>query len=113
MQDYEHAIVDYGQAIDLNPQNASTYGNRGNAYYALQDYQRAIADYDRAIDLDPQDTYVYYNRGAVYKQLNQLNLARADFERFLELSNKPQWRSMAEAALRELDATPTPGGDTP
>ena len=52
--DYEKAIEKYDEAIQLDPEYASTYGNRGHSYHALGQYQRAIQDYDEAIRLDPE-----------------------------------------------------------
>jgi tetratricopeptide (TPR) repeat protein len=35
------------------PDNAESYGNRGNAYLALARPDKAIADYTKALKLDP------------------------------------------------------------
>ena len=43
--EYDKAIADYDEAIQLNAQRALTYGNRGNAWYRKGDNDRAIADY--------------------------------------------------------------------
>jgi tetratricopeptide (TPR) repeat protein len=41
----EKAITDFTQAIALDPNNASTYDNRGLVYDKLKQYPEAIADY--------------------------------------------------------------------
>ena len=41
-RDYESAIVDFTEAIRLNPNYAAAYTNRGNAYRAKGDNDRAI-----------------------------------------------------------------------
>ena len=38
------AIDDYTRAIELDPENADTYDNRGLAYVTLSQYQKAIDD---------------------------------------------------------------------
>ena len=43
------------KAIELDPNDASAYGGRGNSYLRLGQYQRAIQDYDKAMQLDPDD----------------------------------------------------------
>jgi len=48
--------VDYDQAIRLDPNDAHTFNNRGNAYAAKKNYARAIADYDQAVRLDPNSS---------------------------------------------------------
>jgi tetratricopeptide (TPR) repeat protein len=65
-EDYPAAIADYNQAIEINPNDAEAYSNRGNAYIDLKDYQRAIADFTKAIEIDPNDADAYYDRGFAY-----------------------------------------------
>ena len=67
--DYQGAIADYDRALELNPQFAQAYYNRGNAKRTLKDYQGAIADYDKAIELNPRFAQAYYNRGVAKSDL--------------------------------------------
>ena len=41
----------YNRAIELDPDLAEAYSNRGHTYHDLGDYEQAIADYNRAIEL--------------------------------------------------------------
>jgi len=53
LHNYQFAINDLNKAIELNPNYATAYMNRGdiyNYYYAI-DRQKAIADYDKVIAL--------------------------------------------------------------
>ena len=52
---YKGAIVDYTNAIEINPKNAFFYYKRGFAEYCLQNYNDAIADHSKSIELDPTD----------------------------------------------------------
>ena len=74
---YENAIHAYDKAIQLAPNDAMPYNNRGGVYYALGQYQRAIEDYTEAIQLDPEDALAYYNRGYAYSLLGQDTKAEA------------------------------------
>ena len=56
-------LTDYDKAIELNPDDAGTYGNRGNTDQVLGNYEDAIADYDKVIELRPNDPGAYNNRG--------------------------------------------------
>ncbi|HZR43009.1 MAG TPA: serine/threonine-protein kinase [Ktedonobacteraceae bacterium] len=82
---YRDVIAAYSRAIDLDPNSALTYNNRGVAYYHLQEYQLAVADYDRAIQLAPNNADAYTNRGVAYRYLQEYRLAIADYNRALQL----------------------------
>ena len=60
---YEEAIKEYNQAIELNPNFAEAYNNRGNAKHELRRYEEAIKDYDQAIELNPNFAEAHNNRG--------------------------------------------------
>ena len=63
---YEKAIADYTKAIELRPDYASAYYNRGKVFLGLKNYEKAIADYTKAIELRPDDASAYDNRGKVF-----------------------------------------------
>ena len=54
LKQYNEAIKDYNQAIELNPQNAEAYSNRGNVKARLKQYTAAIKDYKKAKKLFEQ-----------------------------------------------------------
>jgi tetratricopeptide (TPR) repeat protein len=82
---YDQAIADFTQAIRLDPDNAATYRERGNAYSDKGDYDRAIADYNQAIRLDPNFTLAYTNRGVVYHYKKDYDRAIADYNQAIRL----------------------------
>ena len=48
LKQYNEAIKDYNQAIELNPQmRFCAYNNRGNAKAILKQYNEAIKDYNQ------------------------------------------------------------------
>jgi tetratricopeptide (TPR) repeat protein len=49
----ERAITDYGEAIRLDPGNATNFANRAVAYNARGEYTLAIRDLERSIAIDP------------------------------------------------------------
>ena len=49
--------------IDLAPDDATAYRNRGLSYSDLGQNERAIEDYDKAMKLDPNSAGAYNNRG--------------------------------------------------
>ena len=64
---YDIAITDYTQAIELNPKYAVAYNGRGLAYRAKGDNDRALADYSQAIQLNPKLAVAYNNRANAYQ----------------------------------------------
>ena len=64
--DYDRALQDYTKVIQLNPDDASAYNNRGGAYYLKEEYKPAIVDFTKAIQLKPDYAEAYNNRGVAY-----------------------------------------------
>jgi RNA polymerase primary sigma factor len=51
VEDFQGAVKDFTQAIQLNPNDANAYNMRSSAYTALKDYHRAMEDLQAAIKL--------------------------------------------------------------
>ncbi|MDZ8064139.1 MAG: tetratricopeptide repeat protein [Nostoc sp. DedQUE08] len=67
--DYQEAIENFNQAIELKKDLAVAYSDRCLAYLQLQDYHQAIADCTQAINFAPDNFEAYLNRGvARYRQ---------------------------------------------
>ena len=54
-REFENAIADYSKAIELKPNDFSSYNNRGAAYEDLNLMEQAIADYQKATELEPEN----------------------------------------------------------
>ena len=80
------AIEAYSHAIELNPNNASTYNNRGIAYGEKGDYDRAIGDHNTAIKLNPNLAEPYTNRGAAYDKKGDYDRAIGDYNTAIKLN---------------------------
>ncbi|BDI16094.1 hypothetical protein ANSO36C_18960 [Nostoc cf. commune SO-36] len=85
---YEGAIQDFNQSIELDPQNALAYNRRGDAYYRLGDYEQAQADSSQAILLNPEDANAYFDRGFAFSELNKYKEAIADYNQAIKLNSK-------------------------
>src|SRR5262245_52849608 len=90
-QQCDRAIADYTTAIQLKPDYAEAYNDRGFAYYLKGDFERAIADFTRAIELRPNYPRAYNSRGVVY-MTGGYGAAKSvpDFDRAIEL--QPDFR---------------------
>jgi tetratricopeptide (TPR) repeat protein len=79
--EYDRALQDYEQAIQLNPSNATAYNNRGIIHRIKGEYARAIADYDEAIWLKNGDyPAAYYNRALAHADKGEYELSLRDFD---------------------------------
>ena len=86
MANLEQAILDFSKVIQLDPDNADVYNNRGmmrfrfgasefsrgKANQARELYEKAIEDYTQAIKLNPEDPEAYSNLGAVKSALSAI-----------------------------------------
>ena len=50
-KEYDRAIADFTEAIEIDPKHVSAYNDRGLAHTSKGDYARAIADVTRAVEL--------------------------------------------------------------
>ena len=66
-KEFDKAIADYSQVIDLQPDDANAYAGRGMAYLGSRQWSRAITDYTKAIGLSPQDPNYYIMRATAYE----------------------------------------------
>ena len=51
---FDDAIIDFTQAIEIDTTNFESYYGRGSAYLEIKQYELAIHDFDKAIALNPQ-----------------------------------------------------------
>jgi uncharacterized caspase-like protein len=84
-KDYDKAIAEYTQAIQLDSNYARAYQGRGDAYDEKGDYDRAIADLTQAIRLDPNFANAYIIRGVVYSHKGDIDRAIADYDQAIRL----------------------------
>lgn len=79
------AIDDFNRAVQLFPEHAATYNNRGNLLLALTLAREAIRDFDRAVLLAPGYAAAYANRAGAYDRLGHSEEALRDYTRAIEL----------------------------
>jgi tetratricopeptide (TPR) repeat protein len=87
---YDRAIAAYTAAIELKPDYAEAYNDRGFAHYLKGDGHEAIADFTRAIALRPNYPKAYNSRGVMYMIGGHKAKAVEDFDRAIAL--KPDFR---------------------
>ena len=101
-------MTDLNRALNLDPNIAFAYNNRGWARYELnKNDDAAMTDLNKAIELDPKMPEAYLNRGILYYLLDKRDLAIADFKKVLELTQDPV---MVDHAKRNITIASSSGG---
>jgi tetratricopeptide (TPR) repeat protein len=77
---YDKAIIDFSEAILINPKNPFAFDNRGDAWREKGNYERALADYNEALSIEPTFTSALLNRGITYDLQGDKTRARQDYE---------------------------------
>ena len=86
--DYQGAINDFNNAIQLMPEYQEAFNNRGIVYFNIKSNDEAIRDFTKAIKLDSLYSDAYYNRGTVRNAVNDLQGAMVDLNEALLLNPK-------------------------
>ncbi|MFA5859364.1 MAG: tetratricopeptide repeat protein [Elusimicrobiota bacterium] len=104
MKEYERAIEDYTQVLELEDKNVSAYTNRGNARFLMNKYDEAIQDYDHALVLSPGNAAAYTNRGNAYCKLQQYSIAVENYRKAIELEPKDEvaYENLVETLLMTM-----------
>jgi CHAT domain-containing protein len=79
-QQPEAAIPFYNQILDLKPNSAELWIDRGIAFYQLSQYEAAIADFSQAIQLDENNAQAWTLQGFALYRLERYDQAIAALE---------------------------------
>jgi tetratricopeptide (TPR) repeat protein len=110
----KEAVQAFDKAIQLKPDSAEAYSNRGNALkelgqveHAVASYDDAVASYDQAIQLKPDFAEAYYNRGNGLRDLGRLDEAVASYDMAIRIKPDLAGAYLQLSALKKYQA-----GDT-
>jgi tetratricopeptide (TPR) repeat protein len=83
-------FADYNKAIEIDPNNAIAYNNRGIYLLKNGDKTGALNNFNKAIELNPKLGSAYQNRAFLYNQIGEKEKAQADEKMAQTLeNNKP------------------------
>ena len=85
-QNYQRAISNYNRAININPNFAEAYNNRGNANVMIKNFQQAAQDYQNAINFNRVDSRIHSNLGSVYYMMKDYNSAVREYTNAINLN---------------------------
>ena len=77
-QNFNEAITHYTYSIISNPNESTTYCNRGFAYMKINEEEKAILDFTNAINLNNNYVKAYYRRAMCYSKIKKYKLAYDD-----------------------------------
>lgn len=104
---YEDAIAAYNLALQIQPDLADTWNNRGVVLTRMQRYPEAIASYEQATAIRPHYPDAWNNRGVVLLELQQYQEAIASYEQAIQA--KPDYadawnnRGVAFSKMQEYE----------
>ncbi|XP_072839265.2 tetratricopeptide repeat protein 28 isoform X2 [Pogona vitticeps] len=100
--DFHGAIVLYGEALAVDPQNCILYSNRSAAYIKTQQYEKALDDAIQARLLNPKWPKAYFRQGVALQYLGRHADALAAFASGLAQDPKSLQLlvGMVEAAMK-------------
>jgi tetratricopeptide (TPR) repeat protein len=81
----DKSLREYSIHIELNPNDANAYIERGNIKRRTGDFIGAIEDFNKALKIFPGDAVTYYSRGIARSNFNDFKGAAEDFTKAIEL----------------------------
>lgn len=78
LKDYEGALRDYGETIQLNSDYSQSFFNRANTYADLSRFEEAVDDYDQAIQLGSR--HAHFNKANALVLLGRFDEALQCYE---------------------------------
>ncbi len=99
--DINDAEAAFSKAVELFPDNALVFNNRGMFYQTQNRSEDAIADFSQAISLDSTQLQAHLNRGFTRLNIGELADAQTDFTQAIQLKpdHAPAYALRATAEL--------------
>jgi tetratricopeptide (TPR) repeat protein len=86
---FDQALPLWNQVLEMAPEDAAAWSNRGNVQLVLGDPLAAIADQERAMALEPSNPEPHLNRGIAEEALQRWGAAESDYRWILEPPASP------------------------
>ncbi len=89
LEKYDLALSNLQIADGLNPYNAITYCNLGDAFYGLKDTSQALSYWNKSLEGDYEFADAHLSLGRYYMETGRLNRALAEFTQFPDSKYSP------------------------
>ncbi len=86
MEKFQQAIDEFTLALEQDPHDTRTLGDRGWNYYYRKEYQQALDDFERALKQNPNDTRALHGRGRIHEIFKEYKQALAHYEHIVEVT---------------------------
>ena len=87
MKRYDQAIRCYDKAIELDPEHAGSWNNKGICHRKKGQLEEALVCHGTALTLDPRDVGGWYNKALVQEQLECIQDAKSSYEKYLTVAD--------------------------
>ena len=84
-KNYPEAVKFFDLLIELHPDNADAYSERGVSKLHMNDLKGALSDINKSLDLEPQNAYRYASRAFIKARIGDTEGAIKDYKRAIEL----------------------------
>lgn len=84
--DHKQAEKCFSEAIELNPENALAWHNRGWAYIEQRKYKEALNDFNKAEELNPNSYLPHFGRGWVYDRQKDYAAAIKEYNKVIAIN---------------------------
>jgi tetratricopeptide (TPR) repeat protein len=85
LKQFQKAIADYDRVLSLDPNDATSYHDRGLSKIELGKPYEAISDFSAAINIEKREHNYYEHRADAYMKTQQLGLAIGDLTTAISL----------------------------
>lgn len=102
MKEYSKAKTSYDMALEIDPEDSTTWCHLGNMYAFEGKRALALSSYDRAIQADQKNSNAWNNKGAVFSTLEWPEEALACFNKAVALDprNFDAYMNLAKTYVR-------------
>ncbi|MBY9001331.1 MAG: tetratricopeptide repeat protein [Candidatus Heimdallarchaeota archaeon] len=87
----DKAFTNFNKTIELDPNNAKAFGNRGRIYFEQNKFGKALSDLNKAIELDNKNYLFHHNLANVYFSTQKFDKAIESYEQSIELNPENAW----------------------
>ena len=98
--DFNESIVNFGQAINMQPNFDQAHNNLGNVLKETGKFEEAITSYQRAIELNPNNAGATSNLGNIFRMLGKFEEAITNHQKALKINPNYTEANFNESIIR-------------